>query len=95
MREHLAVIDAIERRDQDGAVAALTRHINNARSRAMRIAPAQRQPTGGERMSITRRKFAAGSGRGRGRRRHHAPGARPDRDPLGRDAADARIRRCR
>lgn len=40
MREHLTVIDAIERRDQDGAVAALTRHINNARSRAMRIAPA-------------------------------------------------------
>jgi len=40
MCEHLTVIDAIERRDQDGAVAALTRHINNARSRAMRIAPA-------------------------------------------------------
>jgi DNA-binding GntR family transcriptional regulator len=40
MREHLAVIEAIERRDEDGAVAALTRHINNARSRAMRIAPA-------------------------------------------------------
>ena len=39
MREHLDVIDAIERRDQDGAVAALTQHINNARSRAMRIAP--------------------------------------------------------
>ena len=40
MREHLTIIDAIERRDQDGAVAALTRHINNARSRAMRNAPA-------------------------------------------------------
>jgi DNA-binding GntR family transcriptional regulator len=39
MREHLTVIEAIERRDEDGAVAALTRHINNARSRAMRIAP--------------------------------------------------------
>jgi DNA-binding GntR family transcriptional regulator len=40
MREHLTVIEAIERRDEEGAVAALTRHINNARSRAMRIAPA-------------------------------------------------------
>jgi DNA-binding GntR family transcriptional regulator len=39
MREHLGVIEAIERRDEAGAVAALTRHINNARSRAMRIAP--------------------------------------------------------
>jgi DNA-binding GntR family transcriptional regulator len=39
MREHLTVIAAIDRRDEDGAVAALTRHINNARSRAMRIAP--------------------------------------------------------
>jgi hypothetical protein len=39
MREHLGVIEAIERRDEQGAVAALTRHINNARSRAMRIAP--------------------------------------------------------
>jgi DNA-binding GntR family transcriptional regulator len=39
MREHLAVIDVIARRDQEGAVTALTRHINNARNRAMRIAP--------------------------------------------------------
>jgi DNA-binding GntR family transcriptional regulator len=37
MREHLTVIDAIMQRDQDGAVTALTQHINNARSRAMRI----------------------------------------------------------
>jgi DNA-binding GntR family transcriptional regulator len=39
MREHLAVIDAIAQRDENGAVAALTRHVNNARNRAMRIAP--------------------------------------------------------
>ena len=39
MREHLAVIDVIARRDEGGAVTALTRHINNARNRAMRIAP--------------------------------------------------------
>jgi DNA-binding GntR family transcriptional regulator len=31
------VIEVIGRRDPDGAVAALTQHINNARSRAMRI----------------------------------------------------------
>jgi len=40
MQEHLTVIDAIERRDEPSAVAALARHIENARSRAMRIAPA-------------------------------------------------------
>ena len=60
MREHLGVIEVIARRDPDGAVAALTRHINNARSRAMRIG--RRAATKGEeRMSITRRKFAAGT----------------------------------
>jgi DNA-binding GntR family transcriptional regulator len=48
MREHLTIIDAIERRDEDGAVTALTRHINNARSRAMRIVPASGSQHGEE-----------------------------------------------
>ena len=39
MREHLGVIDAIATRDPEIAVVALTRHINNARNRAMRITP--------------------------------------------------------
>jgi DNA-binding GntR family transcriptional regulator len=46
MQEHLTVIGAIERRDEPGAIAALTRHINNARSRAMRIVPASGNENG-------------------------------------------------
>jgi DNA-binding GntR family transcriptional regulator len=46
MQEHLSVIGAIERRDEVGAVTALTRHINNARSRAMRIVPASGSDNG-------------------------------------------------
>jgi DNA-binding GntR family transcriptional regulator len=49
MQEHLTVIGAIERRDEPGAIAALTRHINNARSRAMRIAPASGTDNGEKR----------------------------------------------
>jgi DNA-binding GntR family transcriptional regulator len=49
MQEHLTVIGAIERRDEPGAVGALTRHINNARSRAMRIVPASGTDNGEKR----------------------------------------------
>jgi DNA-binding GntR family transcriptional regulator len=49
MQEHLTVIGAIERRDEVGAIAALTRHINNARSRAMRIVPASGTDNGEKR----------------------------------------------
>jgi DNA-binding GntR family transcriptional regulator len=34
MEDHLAVLDALRRRDADGAVEAMTRHIGNARHRA-------------------------------------------------------------
>ena len=37
MRDHLAVIEAIERRDAEAAVAAMAFHINQARSRAINI----------------------------------------------------------
>lgn len=37
MRDHLRVIEAIERRDAEAAVAAMTFHINQARSRAINI----------------------------------------------------------
>ena len=37
MRDHLKVIEAIERKDADAAVAAMTFHINQARSRAIHI----------------------------------------------------------
>lgn len=37
MRDHLRVIEAIERRDADAAVAAMTDHINASRSRAIDI----------------------------------------------------------
>jgi DNA-binding GntR family transcriptional regulator len=35
MRDHLKVIEAIERRDAEGAVAAMTAHINASRARAI------------------------------------------------------------
>ncbi len=38
MREHLKVIDALERRDPEGAVAALTAHIENSRKLALQLA---------------------------------------------------------
>lgn len=37
MRDHLAVIEAIERKDREAAVAAMTFHINQARARAMDV----------------------------------------------------------
>lgn len=37
MRDHLKVIEAIERKDAEAAVAAMTFHINQARSRAINI----------------------------------------------------------
>jgi DNA-binding GntR family transcriptional regulator len=37
MRDHLKVIDALERRDADEAVAAMTAHINASRSRAINM----------------------------------------------------------
>ena len=37
MREHLAVIEAIETRDIEGASAALTKHITGARDRALSV----------------------------------------------------------
>lgn len=37
MRDHLRVIEAIERRDAETAVSAMTFHINQARSRAINI----------------------------------------------------------
>jgi DNA-binding GntR family transcriptional regulator len=37
MRDHLKVIEAIERRDPDAAVAAMAFHINQARSRAINL----------------------------------------------------------
>lgn len=37
MRDHLKVIEAIERKDPEAAVAAMTFHINQARSRAINI----------------------------------------------------------
>ena len=36
-RDHLKVIEAIERRDADGAVAAMTAHIESSRSRAVEM----------------------------------------------------------
>lgn len=38
MREHLKVIDALERRDPSGAVEALTAHIENSRRLALQLA---------------------------------------------------------
>ena len=35
MRDHLRVIEAIERKDADAAVAAMTFHIGQARNRAI------------------------------------------------------------
>ncbi len=35
MRDHLKVIEAIEKRDAEGAVAAMTAHINASRARAI------------------------------------------------------------
>ena len=35
MQDHLKVVEAMARRDAEGAVAAMTEHINNARNRAM------------------------------------------------------------
>jgi DNA-binding GntR family transcriptional regulator len=35
MQDHLKVIDAIERRDPDAAVQAMTAHINASRARAI------------------------------------------------------------
>jgi len=37
MREHLAVLDAIESREPQRAVEAITEHINNARNLALRV----------------------------------------------------------
>jgi len=37
MREHLAIIDAMKRRDVDAAVTAAAAHIANARNRALRL----------------------------------------------------------
>jgi DNA-binding GntR family transcriptional regulator len=37
MREHLTVLDAIESRDPQRAVEAITRHINNARNLALHV----------------------------------------------------------
>ena len=72
MREHLAVIDAIERRDPDGAVAALTRHINNARSRRDAYRAGERQHNGEETHEHHTTQIRCPARRGRGRRRHHA-----------------------
>jgi DNA-binding GntR family transcriptional regulator len=39
MRDHLAVIEALERRDAAGAVDAITQHITKSRNRALDIGP--------------------------------------------------------
>ena len=74
MREHLSVIEVIARRDQDGAVAALTRHINNARSRAMRIGRERRRKGGGQHEHHTTANSPPGRRRSRLRAVDHASG---------------------